>query len=173
MARAFIGVASNIEPGRHIERALELLAAELRVMAVSTFFLTEPLGAPGQDDYFNGVVEVETSLEPRDLKAALRRIEAAAGRVRTADRYAPRTLDLDVLVYGDLSLPAGDLRLPAPEICERPFVARALYELAPALVLPGSGRALREIVESFPGAEKRPLLDFTARMKERLCARAR
>jgi len=151
---AFLAVGSNLEPEKHIPAALEKLRARLRVTAVSTFYrtaaLTDPAragqaGAPGPH-FLNGVVRVETDLPPRIVKfEILRRIEDELGRVRAADRYASRTIDLDLVLYGNVALDEPGLRLPGPDIRTRSFIAVPLLELAPELVLPDTGERLAEL----------------------------
>lgn len=147
MTIVFVGVGSNIDPEASIPAAQRRLASRVRVTGVSTFYRTEPVGAPGTPPFVNGVWRIETGLGPRELKGeVLRPIEAALGRRRTADRYAPRTIDLDVLVHGDEVLDGEGLRVPDPDVRTRPFVAFPLWELAPDLVLPDDGRALADVV---------------------------
>ena len=98
MARAFIGVGSNVEAGENVRRALRLLAQEMRVVGVSTVYETEPEGRPEQPRYYNCVVEIETEAPPAELKQSLREIEDRLGRERSDDRYAPRIIDLDLLI---------------------------------------------------------------------------
>jgi 2-amino-4-hydroxy-6-hydroxymethyldihydropteridine diphosphokinase len=139
MARAFIGVGSNIEPAKNVQAAIRLLTARARIVAISTVYSTEPEGRPCQPPFYNCVVEIRTDAPPAVLKEELlRRIEADLGRVRTEDRFAPRPIDLDLILYDDLVLETDDITLPAPEIAHRSFLVMALCELAPELVLPGS-----------------------------------
>jgi 2-amino-4-hydroxy-6-hydroxymethyldihydropteridine diphosphokinase len=135
----FIGVGSNIDPEEHVVRALGSLTAHLGPLRSSTFYRTRALGGPAQPDYANGVVKARTSLPPLELKDLLRRIETENGRVRSSDRYAPRTIDFDILLYGDLIVSGDGLTIPSPDILDRPFVMIPLLELEPALVIPGTG----------------------------------
>jgi 2-amino-4-hydroxy-6-hydroxymethyldihydropteridine diphosphokinase len=103
---------------------------------VSPLYETEPVGGPsGQPPYLNAVVELSTTASPRELLERCRALEAAAGRVR-AERHGPRTLDVDVLVVGDLSVAEPDLVVPHPRLWERRFVLAPLADLAPDLVSP-------------------------------------
>ena len=167
-ARVFIGVGSNIAPEANIPLALERLAKSLSLRAVSTFYRTAPVGPAGQPPFVNGVVEALSELPPRKLKFhVLRPIEASLGRRRSgADKYAPRTIDLDLLLYGDAVLSQRGLTLPDPDIRERPFLAAGLLELEPGLVLP-DGTPLRPA----PGAAMEPLADFSRLLKERWTTR--
>ncbi len=157
MPRVFVSVGSNVDPEKNVTRALRLLNDELGIRAISTFYRTPALNRPQDPPFVNGVVEVGDALGPLDLKKVLQNIERAVGRERTADRYAPRTVDLDLLLYGD--------RVTHPDIRERPFVAIPLLELAPDLILPDSGKALRSIVDSLPRYPMEPLADLTRRLR--------
>lgn len=168
MDRIFIGVGSNIQPEENVVKAVEMLAAECRLLGISTFYLTEPTGRQDQPPFFNGILEVETKRPPLELKfSVLRSIEYKLGRVRTEDKYAPRTIDLDILLYGDEVLDRGELILPDPEITSRPFLAVPLGEIAPEVMLPGSGRTLKEIADSMDTRSMKPLIEFTLRLKGR------
>lgn len=165
MARAFVAAGSNIAPARNLHRAIGLLAGRLRVRGISTVYCTVPEGRPGQPPFYNCVLEIETGSPPAELKAQLRAIEDDLGRVRTADRYAPRTIDLDLVLYDDLVLAGGGLVLPDPRIRERPFLAVPLAELAPDLVLPGSGQLVRDLADRMPRQGMRALPRYTATMR--------
>ncbi len=166
MRGIYIGVGSNIDPDRNVRQALLRLAEETAIRAISTFYRTRPVGSRGQPYFYNGVVEVETELPPRELKqSVLLGIEAEMGRQRSADRYAPRPIDLDILLYGELVLSTEGLTIPDPEIAERPFLAIPLHELDPGLVIPGSTLALDEIVSRLDGSDMEPLLDFTEQLR--------
>ncbi len=166
MARVFVGVGSSISPEENIREAIRLLRREVRVRAVSTFYRSEALDRPGDPPFCNGVVEVETDLPPAELRrAVLRRIESDLGRVRTEDRYAPRTIDLDILVYGDVVLTTDELVIPDPEIEQRAFLAVPLHELAPNLVLPGSERTIRQIAGRFADHRLEPLAAYSATLR--------
>lgn len=162
MARAFIGVGANLEPEANIRAALRLLSAHARVLAISTFYRTPAEGRPEQPDYYNGVVSVATDLPPESLKReVLRAIEQALGRKRTADPNAPRPIDLDLLLYDALQLRRGKLRLPSQDIERRAFVAVPLAEIAPDVLLPGSGAPIRAIAARFSGAPMAPLASLS------------
>ena len=162
MTTAFVGVGSNIEPEANIPAALRRLARRVRVTGVSTFYRTPPLGAPGTPPFVNGVCRIETEIGARSLQGeVLRPIEEALGRRRTADRYAPRPIDLDVLVHGGAVLDEEGLRVPDPDVRSRPFVAFPLWELAPDLVLPDDGRRLAEVVAGLSCEGMEPLGELT------------
>jgi 2-amino-4-hydroxy-6-hydroxymethyldihydropteridine diphosphokinase len=171
VVRAFISVGSNIEPAANVRRALAMLADRVHLAAISTVYLTAAIGRPEQDPYYNCVAEIETDLAPREVKhALLRPIEDAMGRRRTADRYAPRPIDLDLIVYGDLVLDQEDLRLPDPEIMKRPFLAHALRELAPGWVVAGGDRPIEAVAAALPRDGMRPLADYARRLRRELMA---
>ena len=169
MNRVFVGVGSNIDPERNVRRALELLCLDMPVSRVSSFYRTRPLARPGQGDFFNGVFEMDAWLGPRELKSfVLRRVEAELGRVRTVDPHAARTIDLDILLYGDLVIDEEGLVVPDPGIAERAFIAVPLFELAPDAVLPGSDRPLEKIVSAFKDHGMELLKEFTRSLREDL-----
>lgn len=169
MARVFVGVGSNLRPEENVREALRLLAREVRLAAVSTVYRTPALDRPHQPLFYNCAVEIETEMPPEELKrSVLRRIEQELGRVRGEDKYAPRTVDLDLLVYGDLVASSDDVVIPDPEIARRPFVAIPLAELAPDLELPGAGRRLREIAAELASCGLEPLADYTAALRREI-----
>jgi 2-amino-4-hydroxy-6-hydroxymethyldihydropteridine diphosphokinase len=141
MTNAFIGIGSNLgDRETHLRRALELLGAvdRIDVLAVSRFRETEPVGPVAQGPFLNGAVLVSTELPPRELLERLLAIEQSLGRVRR-ERFGPRTIDLDLLLYGDEVLDEPGLTVPHPRLHERRFALEPLAELAPGLVIPGLG----------------------------------
>ena len=142
MTRAFLGLGSNLgDRWQHLRDAVEALPD---VVAVSPVYETDPVGGPGgQDPYLNLVVELDTELSPRQLLEVAQRLEETARRVRK-ERWGPRTLDVDVLLVGDLSVDEPDLVVPHPRMWERAFVLVPLADLAPDLVPdPRRGREVR------------------------------
>jgi 2-amino-4-hydroxy-6-hydroxymethyldihydropteridine diphosphokinase len=126
--RAYLGLGSNLGDRRATLRAA--VAALPDVVAVSPVYETQPVGGPpGQDPYLNLVVELDTNLSPRELLDVAHRLEDAAGRVR-AERDGPRTLDVDVLLVGDLTVDEADLVVPHPRMWQRRFVLAPLADLA-------------------------------------------
>ncbi len=167
MARAFIAVGSNIHPEQHVRAAILRLAQQIRIAGISTVYRTEALAHPEQPPYLNCVLEVETDAPPAQLKhGILRPIEDSLGRTRTADKYAPRTIDLDLIVYGDMVVDTPDVRLPDPDILVRPFLAIPLSELAPELVLPGFGVRIGDVAARLPARAMAPLEGYAARLRE-------
>jgi dihydroneopterin aldolase/2-amino-4-hydroxy-6-hydroxymethyldihydropteridine diphosphokinase len=163
--RAYIGVGSNIDPDTNVPWALRLLGADMELTEVSTFYLTQPLGAPGSPHFFNGVVAGMTDLSIRGLRHHLLHIESEIGRERSEDKYAPRPIDLDLLLLGDEVEEGEGWRVPHPDVRARPFVAIPLLELAPELILPDTGRTLSDIVAELPPILGEPLDDFTESLK--------
>jgi 2-amino-4-hydroxy-6-hydroxymethyldihydropteridine diphosphokinase len=151
--RVYVALGSNLgDPVAQITRALDALqridgAGELRR---SSLYLTRPLGPANQPEYVNAVALLETRLTPEALLDALQAIEARQGRVRGPERWGPRTLDLDILLYDDLCIATQRLIVPHPGLHLRPFVLHPLAEIAPDLVVPGLGpvRELRDGLDS-------------------------
>jgi 2-amino-4-hydroxy-6-hydroxymethyldihydropteridine diphosphokinase len=181
---AFVGVGSNIRPEENILEAVDALhhTPGIRVAGISTFYRTPALPPPGSPidpekndpDYLNGVLEIRTTLGPQALVAVLEGVESALGRVRTGDRYAPRAMDLDLLLFfpplgTDAARKGGqaDASLPHPEVRTRSFVALPLFELAPDLLLPPDGIPLKEVVASFPGPGGKAEESLTKRLRNR------
>ncbi len=172
MVRAFIGIGSNIRPAENVRAAIRALAHETSLAGISMVYLTDALGRPEQQPYYNCVVEIETDVPPLEVKRRiLRGIEDSLERTRTADKYAARTIDLDLIVYGDLTLDAEGIRLPDPDILERPFLAVPLAELAPDLVLAGYGLRVADIAAGMPKGGMKPLPDYARLLREELRAR--
>lgn len=156
--RVAIGLGSNLGDRRgHLRRALQGLRALGRPAAVSSLYETAPIGGPDQDPYLNAVVVLETELEPRRLFEQLLRLEREAGRERRR-RWAPRTLDLDLLLYGSEELDDPDLTVPHPRMEERRFVLEPLAEVWPEAPLPG-GRRPADLLEEVADQEARRVED--------------
>jgi 2-amino-4-hydroxy-6-hydroxymethyldihydropteridine diphosphokinase len=128
----------------HLAAALAALRAtrDIELIAVSPLYETDPVGPPPQGAYLNAVVELASTLGPHALMRRLLEIEAAAGRVRGAERNAPRSLDLDLLLYGDRQLADPDLEIPHPRLAERGFVLEPLCDLAAERVHPVLGETI-------------------------------
>lgn len=149
--RAYVGVGTNLgDRWAHLALAARALSAAPRVALVraSRVLDTAPLGPP-QPRFLNAALELETGLPPRQLLALLQEIERAALR-RPAVRWGPRSLDLDLLLLGDLVLDEPGLTLPHPGLCDRRFVLQPLAELCPARVVPGTGRTVAELLSAAP-----------------------
>jgi 2-amino-4-hydroxy-6-hydroxymethyldihydropteridine diphosphokinase len=138
---AFVGIGSNLgDREAHLSRALELLSAEddIEVSGVSRIRETEPVGPVEQGPFLNGAVRVETELPPRELLGRLLDIEQRLGRVRR-ERFGPRTIDLDLLLYGEDVVDEPGLTVPHPRLHERRFALEPLVDLDPGLTIPGVG----------------------------------
>jgi 2-amino-4-hydroxy-6-hydroxymethyldihydropteridine diphosphokinase len=169
MARAFVSMGSNIDPEENIAKALRALSRAIHITKLSTIYLTEPENRPEQPLYYNCVVEIETTIPPIELKRQiLRRIEDALGRKRNDDKYAARTIDLDLILYDKLMMMTADLMIPDPDIVRRPFLAIPLFELAPSLVLPGSGERIDTVATALMHSPMKPLQDYTERLRKEL-----
>lgn len=148
---AYIGVGSNLgDPPARVRLAFEALATLpcTRLIARSRLYRTRPMGPVEQGDFINAVAGLLTQLPALALLAAIRGIEAAAGRVR-AERWGPRTLDLDLLVYGGERIESPELTVPHPGIAERGFVLAPLADIAPTLDVPGVGR-VEKLLRALP-----------------------
>ena len=165
MAQAFIAAGSNIEPEKNIKKAAQLLSQQVRITGISTVYRTLPVGRPQQPSYYNCVFKVETEIPPGNLKyKVLRAIEFTLGRRRTPDKYAPRTIDLDLIIYNGLAEKVGRSVLSDPQITSRPFLAFPLLELEPKLVLPGTNVAIADICSSMSKENIRPLEGYTKQL---------
>ncbi|MGE5492627.1 MAG: 2-amino-4-hydroxy-6-hydroxymethyldihydropteridine diphosphokinase [Actinomycetota bacterium] len=141
MNTAYIALGANIgDPAATVRAAFAALSGlpGTRLTAASSLYRTAPIGLAGQPDFINAVARLETTLEPRALLQALLALEADFGRIRQ-ERNGPRTLDLDLLLYGDRVLDTPDLILPHPRLHLRAFVLAPLAEIAPDLAIPGRG----------------------------------
>jgi len=156
---AYIGLGGNLDnPLELLRSARQAIGAvaEIREIACSSYYRSAPMGPEGQPDYVNAVLAVETRLSPHELLEALQTIELSHGRVRTGLRWGPRTLDLDIVLYGDLQIQDEALTVPHVGLAEREFVLYPLAEIAPAdLSIPGKGR-LSDLLAACPlrGLEK-------------------
>lgn len=163
-APVYIGLGANLErPQQQVERALSELQGlpQSRLAAVSRLYRTAPVGPQDQPDFINAVARLDTSLEPMALLALLQRIERRHGRIRTGRRWGPRTLDLDILLFGDQVLDAPRLCIPHPQMHRRAFVLVPLAEIAARdLLIPGRGR-LAELLRGVAEAA-RPMVALRA-----------
>lgn len=152
MERIYIGLGSNLaEPVQQLLSALAALAAlpHTQLLASSSLYASDPLGPADQPRYVNAVAMLDSTLQPHALLDALQRIEQEQGRTRKAERWGPRTLDLDILLFGNRILDDARLQVPHYHMHARPFVLYPLAELAPELLLP-DGRALGELLAACP-----------------------
>ena len=139
---AYIGLGSNLaEPVAQIKSARTAIASitGVRELAFSSLYHSLPMGPQDQPDYVNAVMCISTDLSPLDLLHSLQNIENDQGRVRKSERWGARTLDLDVLIYGDQKIDLPDLTVPHSGLEERSFVLYPLFEITPQLFVPGKG----------------------------------
>ncbi len=150
-----LALGSNIDPERNLPAALDRLSRRLDLQSVSRAFETRPAQGARGPVFWNAAARIETSLAPAELKAVLRAIEAELGRVRGQNRNAPRTIDLDITLYGQdrIVAPEVGLRIPDPDLERWPHVALPAADLAPDWIHPVSGRALRDIALAMARAE--------------------
>ncbi|MGB5411052.1 MAG: 2-amino-4-hydroxy-6-hydroxymethyldihydropteridine diphosphokinase [Woeseiaceae bacterium] len=157
---AYIGLGSNLQgPSRQVESAIQQLdeLAGTRLFAYSGTYRSAPYGGVEQPEFVNAVAAVLTQLGPRELLDELKALERARGREQGGQRWGPRILDLDILVYAERILEEDGLTLPHPGIAERNFVLLPLREIAPHLVIPGLGR-----VASIAVNEREPSIERIA-----------
>ena len=162
MSQVLIALGSNIEPEANLHRAVQLLAARVRLIAVSPVYETRPVGKTDQPDFLNAVALIETEREATVLKReVLQEIEQELGRLRTSDRNAPRTIDLDITVYGERVLELGSRHIPDPDLLEHPHVAVPAADVAPTYRHPETGQTLREIADDMPRDDLRRRMDLS------------
>jgi 2-amino-4-hydroxy-6-hydroxymethyldihydropteridine diphosphokinase len=159
---AYIGIGANLgDPKKQLAQAIARLneAEEVEVMRVSEFYLTPPLGPPGQPWYVNAAVQVKTRLTPEELLRVLIGIETAMGRVR-GERWGPRLIDLDLLLYNGEIVAGPELTIPHPEMQRRAFVLAPLAEIAPEAWHPVLQKTVAQLWRELDAAEReavRPL----------------
>lgn len=156
-AEIFLALGSNIEPEIHLPAAVRELARRFPLLRVSRVWETAPVGFPGSPPFLNAAVLVRSGIPPRELKFEhLRPIEAHLGRARRDDPNAPRTIDIDLVLYGErvLALPEAGIELPDPGILRHAHLALPLADLAPEFEHPADGRTLREIAEALGAGAK-------------------
>lgn len=152
MVRVYIGLGSNLStPIEQLRNALAAMAAlpQTALIAQSSLYLSDPLGPADQPRYINAVAALDTDLSPLALLDGLQTIEQEQGRTRKAERWGPRTLDLDILLFAGLQLDEPRLTVPHYHMHTRAFVLYPLAEIAPHLCLP-DGRALTELLSACP-----------------------
>ena len=151
MNRVFVSLGSNIDSERNLREAVRRLSLRCRLLAVSPVYETAPVGKTDQPNFLNAAALVETGLAAPKLKTQiLQAIESELGRVRTADKNAPRTIDLDISLFNDEILTVGPRHIPDPDILRFAHVAVPLADLAPELRHPETGQALGQIARNLP-----------------------
>lgn len=152
MTTVFVGIGSNVEPERRVRQAVRGLRAHFGDLKISPVYRNPAVGFQG-DDFLNLVVAFDSEQNPASVHAALNEIERQCGRIRGGPRFAPRTLDLDLLLYGDLiaDLP---VRLPRPEILQYAYVLKPLADLAPQHRHALTGKSFAEHWQTFAGRDQ-------------------
>jgi len=159
MTRVYIGIGSNLQqPIRQVQHALSALASltDCQFIAQSRLYRSAPMGPQDQPDFINAVAALETTVSAHALLASLHAIEQAQGRTRNGERWGPRTLDLDILLFGEECINQPELQVPHPGLHERNFVLYPLHEIAPNLIIPGLG-ALTGLMALCPASGLEPL----------------
>jgi 2-amino-4-hydroxy-6-hydroxymethyldihydropteridine diphosphokinase len=167
--RAYVGLGCNLgDRERNLREAIESISRlpDTHVIATSSIYASAPVGVTtSQPDYYNAVAGLETDLSPRELLEALQRVETAAGRVREPGiRNAPRTLDLDILLYDERMIDEHGLHVPHPRMHERAFVLLPLDEIAPGADIPGHG-SVHELLPRVADQPVRRLSTLSGRQK--------
>ena len=150
MNDVYVAAGSNVEPDKYLSRALRELAATYGPLTLSPAYRNQAVGFTG-DDFINLVVGFRTEDDVADVRRQLQRIEAACDRPPDAPKWAPRTMDLDILLFGDLVSDAPGLKIPRPDLVKRPYMLRPIADIAPDVRHPLLGKTLRELWESFEG----------------------
>ena len=146
----YIGLGANLnQPDEQIIRALEAIAklADSALLNHSSLYSSKPLGPQQQPDYVNAVAVLQTDLQPQELLEQLQKIELEQGRQRKAERWGPRSLDLDIILFGNRKIQTASLTIPHYHFHTREFVLYPLSEIVPELVLP-DGRPLNEVIKT-------------------------
>lgn len=151
----YLALGSNLgDRVDYLRRAIEALSRSphVRVTAISSVYETKPVGLLDQPDYLNMVMQIETTLSPQNLLAETQQIERTLYRRRDI-RWGPRTLDIDILIYGEVVVKLPQLTIPHPRMHERAFVLMPLNDLAPDLQVPNSGLSVSQLMEQVSGKE--------------------
>lgn len=147
MTRVYISIGSNVEPQRHVALALASLRERFGVIEVSPIYRAAAVGFEG-DDFLNLVVALETDMSVDAVDRELDAIESIAGRTRNAERFAPRTLDLDLLLFGDAIIDRDGIRVPRRELTQYAFMLKPLVDIAGLHRHPQDGRSFAELLEA-------------------------
>lgn len=164
MVDVYVAAGSNVEPDKYLGRALRQLAQAFGPLTVSPAYRNRAVGFEGED-FVNLVARFETSEPAAKVREQLQRIEAACDRPRDAPKWAARTMDLDILLYGDLVSDAPGLLLPRPDLVRRPYMLRPMADIAPDLRHPTLGRTMQELWNDFEGAAH-PMREVTIRCSD-------
>jgi 2-amino-4-hydroxy-6-hydroxymethyldihydropteridine diphosphokinase len=152
MTDVYLAAGSNVQPEKYLARALRELAAAYGPLTLSPAYRNQAVGFSG-DDFINLVVGFRTDDEVAAVRKQLQKIEADCDRPPDAPKWAPRTMDLDILLFGDLVSDEPGLKIPRPDLIKRPYMLRPIADIAPDVRHPISGKTMRELWESFEGDE--------------------
>lgn len=154
MTVVYLGLGSNIgDREAHINAALQLLSEKFTIKKKSPLYHTEPIGYPNQEWFLNGVVEIETDVDPRHLLSSLQSMERSLGRVKTM-KNGPRIIDIDILFYGDLIMKTKNLIIPHPLLQERLFVLQPMMDLNPDFIHPVLKKSIQQLFNDHPKDKK-------------------
>jgi 2-amino-4-hydroxy-6-hydroxymethyldihydropteridine diphosphokinase len=154
MTIVFLGLGSNIgDKEEHINKALTLISEFNEVKKISHIYLTEPVGNINQEWFLNCVVEIETEIDPKKLLSSIKSIERKLGRTKTV-KNGPRSIDIDILFYGDFVVKTKNLVIPHPLIQERLFVLQPMMDVNPDFVHPILNKSILKLYESHPWAQR-------------------
>ena len=168
---AFVSIGSNLDPEHNLPRAIVRLRQLGRLRGISSVYQNEAIGDRLQPDYLNAAVLLEVDHPPEALRAALRSIEAELGRVRTSDKYAPRTIDLDLSLFSDQILHSPEFQIPDPGITRLPHLAIPLADLAPEYRHPELGETLAQIADRLrAGSQLVPRADLSQEINRLLAS---
>ncbi len=167
--KVYIGVGSNIYPEENITNALLQLRKYVTITGISTFYRTKPLMGKNQANYLNGVWQIEASMSAHDLTfTILKQIENKLHRIKTTDKYRSRTIDLDLLLYGDCVINEGEMKIPDKDIYVRPFITFPLSELDANLILPDTDTPVTTLLNLLSKEEMWPDIQFTKYLRSKL-----
>jgi 2-amino-4-hydroxy-6-hydroxymethyldihydropteridine diphosphokinase len=162
-AQVYVAAGSNVDPEQNLTRALTELARIFGALHVSPWYRNRAVGFTGED-FINLVLGFTTELSVYQMQARLRDVETLCGRPRNAPKWAPRTMDLDILLYGDLVKDEPQLRLPRPDLLLRPYMLRPLADIAPTLRHPTDGRTVAQLWAGFDPAAHEMIAERPAAM---------
>lgn len=152
MTAVYVAAGSNIEPARYLSRALEELAKVYSPITPSPAYRNKAVGFTG-DDFINLVIGFHTEDAPDDVRRQLQKIEAACDRPKDAPKWAPRTMDLDILLFGNLVSNEPGLVIPRPDLVKRPYMLKPMADISPDVRHPTLGKTMRELWEAFSSGE--------------------
>lgn len=155
LVTVYLGLGSNVGKRReNLEKALGYIAQRMRVVAKSSVYETEPLGNTSQPRFLNMVCEVRTALTPESLLVLAKGIEKKMGRMPNHPKDSPRTMDIDILFYGDQVLSDPDLIIPHPRLSKRAFVLIPMNEIAPDFIDPSTGKTISALLREIQAVKQ-------------------